>query len=264
MRRRWLALVLCPACLFPSLDDFSGSPDAGGDAPSDTTSDVTANDASDAGVGEADAATRFCASHASAVFCDDFDDTSAISPAWTIVNQAGDASMVVVQDNPVSSPNIARSTVAATTSSGEASIGRHVSVASGKTLSFGAAVRADEWPAGPYASIASLYTDSTHAVALVLGYNNKSPLLTVDDADGGTATYPVTLPQSGWFRCTFVLAVTGASSMIDLLVDGQSAIGGPKSGPPISGDVSCYLGIYATSYASEIAWSFDDAYAEIN
>ena len=267
MRRRWLALVLCQACLFPSLDDFSGSFDAGGgnDA-SDATTDIGTDVASDAAGSDVtvDVAPRFCASHPLAAFCDDFDEAGAISPAWTIVNQMGDASMGVAQDMPVSAPNIARSTVAATSSSGEASIGRHVAVASGQTLSFGAALRADQWPTGPYASVASMYTDQTHAVALVLGYNNKAPLLTVDDADGGTSTFSVTLPQSGWFRFTFVLAVSGASSTIDLLVNGQTAIGGPKSGPPISGQISCYLGIYATSYTSDITWSFDDAYAEVN
>jgi hypothetical protein len=265
MRRRWLALLLCDAaCLFPSLDDFSGSFDGGSDA-SDASADVIAKDAGDASSDASiDAATRFCAMHPLAAFCDDFDEAGTISPAWSIVNQAGDASMVIAQDMPVSAPNIARSTVAATTSSGEASIGRHVAVASGQTLSFGAALRADEWPAGPYASIASLYADQTHSVALVLGYNNKSPLLTVDGDDGGTSTFSVTLPQSGWFRFTFVLAVNGASSTLDLLVNGQTAIGGPKPGPPISGQISCYIGIYATSYPSEISWSFDDAYAEVN
>jgi len=183
------------------------------------------------------------------------------------VNQVGDASMTIVQDMPVSAPNIARSTVGATpNNSGEASIGRHVNVTSGKTLSFGAALRADAWPAGPYASVGSIYTDQTHAVALVLGYNNKSPILTVDDgADGSTSTYGVTLPQSGWFRFTFVLAVSGATSTIDFLVDGQTAIGGPKPGPPIPQSyVTCYIGIYATSYTQPITWSFDDAYAEVN
>jgi hypothetical protein len=264
MHRRYLALVLCPACLFPSLDDFS-SGDGGTDASLDAPLDVKANDASDAGGGDADASTRFCAQHPLAFFCDDFDQADAISPMWTTQNLSGDASMTIVQDMPVSAPNVARSTVAATTTSGEANIGRHVTVNSGQTLSFGAAVRADSWPAGPYASLASIYADQTHSVALVLGYNNKSPLLTVDDdSDSGTSTYGVTLPSSGWFRITFVLAVTGASSTIDLLVNEQTAIGGPKLGPPISNtSITCYLGIYATNYSQSIAWSFDDSYAEV-
>ena len=265
--RWWLALALCEACLFPSLDDFSASPDAGSDA-SDATFDTSADVATDTGVDVmADAAPKFCAQHPLAFFCDDFDQATSISPAWTTVNQVGDASMTIVQDMPVSAPNIARSTVGATpNASGEASIGRHVNVTSGKTLSFGAALRADAWPAGPYASVASIYTDQTHAVALVLGYNNKSPLLTVDDdSDSGTSTYGVTLPLSGWFRFTFVLAVSGATSTIDFLVDGQTAIGGPKPGPPIPQSyVTCYIGIYATSYTQPITWSFDDAYAEVN
>jgi hypothetical protein len=263
--RRWLALVLCEACLFPSLDDFSSS-DAGGSDASDATSDVMTADASDASDDtNVDAAVRFCASHPTAVFCDDFDEAGTVSPNWTIQNLSGDASFAIMQDMPVSAPNVARSTVFATPNSGEANVGRHVTVASGQTLSFGAAVRADEWPAGAYASISSIYTDSSHAVGLVLGYNNKSPLLVVDHAgDAGSSTYSVTLPQSGWFRLTFVLAVSGATSTIDLLVNGQTAIGGPKSGPPISGQVACYLGIYATNYPSDVAWSFDDAYAEVN
>jgi hypothetical protein len=210
-------------------------------------------------------AVRFCAAHPKAVFCDDFDDASTLSPSWTNVNLLGDASIAIVQDMPVSPPNVARSTVGATTNSGEASFGRQVSVASGQTLTFGASLRADDWPAGPYASVASLYTDSSHYVALVLGYNNKSPLLVVDQpGDAASSTYAVALPP-GWFRMAFVLAVSGATSTLDLLVDGQTAIGGPKPGPPIpSSQISVYVGVYASSYSSPIAWSFDDAYAEVN
>jgi len=262
MRRWWLSLALCEACLFPSLDDFSAS-DSGIDAADATFFDVGGDAVGDAS-NDADAATRFCASHPAAIFCDDFDDAGTVSPSWTVQNLSGDASLSIVQDQPVSLPNVARSTVAATTNSSEANIGRKVSIASGQTLTFGAAVRADDWPAGPYASLTSIYTDQTHAASLVLGYNNKSPLFVVDDADGGSSTYAVALPQSGWFRFAYVLAVSGSTSTIDFLVDGQTAIGGPKSGPPIpSSFVTVYLGIYATNYSSQIAWSFDDTYAEV-
>ena len=78
------------------------------------------------------------------------------------------------------------------------------------------------------------------------------------------STYSVTLPQ-GWFRLTFVLAVSGSTTSIDLLVDGQTAIGGAKPGPPISGgDVGMFIGLYASNYPQPIAWSFDDVYAEPN
>jgi len=79
-----------------------------------------------------------------------------------------------------------------------------------------------------------------------------------------SSTFAVNLPQSGWFHATFVLAVSGASSTIDFLVDGQSATGGPTAGPPISGNIACYFGVYATANSSQVTWSFDDVYAEAN
>src|SRR5947209_5402114 len=125
MRRSWLALVACEACLFPSLDGLS-SADGGGSDAADATLDVgaDASDAADSGDAIADAGAPFCAAHPSAVFCDDFDDASALSPAWTVVSVAGDASsFAFVQDAPVSAPNAARSTVAANANNGQAFIG---------------------------------------------------------------------------------------------------------------------------------------------
>jgi hypothetical protein len=264
--------------LFPSLDVLTGGDasveasakdasdtGAAGDALQEATA-VDAGDAASDASPAGDAGTFSCAAHPSAIFCDPFDDAGVISNAWTTtVKQT--ATLAVTQKTPISPPNCVESAMSGTPTDTEARFYRHVNVTTNMKLDFGFAFRLDNWPSGgSYAAIAAIYPDATHMVAIVLDYSGThSPQLFVNDQASSTSysVYPLSAFPSGWFRIVYALVITGATSTIDILYDGASALGGPKTGPPITAtDVNIIVGLTANGYAQTIRASYDDAYAE--
>jgi hypothetical protein len=117
-----------------------------------------------------------------AFFCDDFDDSGAISAAWTNVNLVGDASWPSCKTCRLA-PNIARSTVARRRPA--AKLPSDVKFRRERTDAHvqcrGSRGRLAR---GTVRELQRLLGFDARRVAR-LGYNNKSPLLVVDDADGG-------------------------------------------------------------------------------
>jgi hypothetical protein len=149
-----------------------------------------------------------------------------------------------------------------------AQMSRYVDVFDARTLTFGMALRIDLWPAGDFGSVAAIYSDPDHSASIVLDANAaRGPWLIVNDQSDASAAsqYAITLPTgTAWFSLALALHVTGATSTIDVLVNGASVVGGPKPGPPIPfSSVGVWVGLYASNYAPKIQWSIDDVYGEV-
>lgn len=266
MRRRVVIVggLVLSGCLFPSLDELGGvdaqavdgsvAPDAPSESDAQTAPDADAAAAdTDAAPQDAapDAPSSFCAQHASAVFCADFDESADAAAGFTnaYLTDGGVLSLDTAEYVTAPAALLAGSTALASGASAHGAEVRYTNFAPTTSLTLDVDVRVDALATqGSYVEAFALVFDSGAKSSLQLNLKSASSEVgeELDPGDGGAKTYvghafPAKLPMGAWSHVT--VALSFAARTLTVTVDAVVVVDHVTLAPGFAtGNLDVYAG----------------------
>ena len=291
MRRRFVAILgvlVASGCLFPSIDELGGgdaqdldadfdgptSDVAAESAPTDAPVDVAA-DAADAAPQDSgtDAPAAFCAQHASALFCADFDESADAAAGFssTYLTAGG---VVALDTSEFATPPaalLAGSTALASGASAHGAEVRSTSFAPTTSVTLDVDVRVDALATqGSYVEAFALVFEGSPRSSVQLNVKSASTEVgeELDSGDGGKSyvghTFTTQLPMAKWSHVQ--IALSFAARTLTAIVDSNVVVDHVAISPSFTtGNLDVYVGnAYSPGPSSGTSIVYDDVLVVAN